>query len=259
MQIPLWFYLTSILLAFSFQNMASLVLKRGFFSPSLPTHFLTTNIKPLLPLSLTRNLPQFLLQPKTAPTTSARPFTTSSTAMSSESFLSTIKNRRTYYALKKESPISDSAIQDIIAQTVLHVPSSFNSQSTRIILLVKAEHDALWDIVHSVLKGVVPAEQFGATEKKIAGFKAAYGTVLFFEDRATVTGMQERFAIYADKFPIWATQSGMPLLPPPLIFPLFSFLFLSFPFSSSLFLSLPLFPLRCLERDFSNFRTSGPC
>jgi predicted oxidoreductase (fatty acid repression mutant protein) len=31
--------------------------------------------------------------------------------------------------------------------------------------------------------------------------------VLFFESRSAVTTMQEKFAIYADRFPPWATQS----------------------------------------------------
>eukprot|EP01065_Artemidia_motanka_P030359 TRINITY_DN36380_c0_g1_i1.p1 TRINITY_DN36380_c0_g1~~TRINITY_DN36380_c0_g1_i1.p1 ORF type:complete len:212 (+),score=0.30 TRINITY_DN36380_c0_g1_i1:35-637(+) len=125
----------------------------------------------------------------------------------SSSFLETIKNRRTIYQLSKSSPIPDSKIQEIIKEAVLHVPSSFNSQSTRVLLLVKEEHDKLWEIVKSVLKGVVPAEGWAATEGKLNGFKAAYGTVLFFESRSTVSGMQEKFALYADKFPVWATQS----------------------------------------------------
>ncbi|KAH7348862.1 Nitroreductase-like protein [Rhexocercosporidium sp. MPI-PUGE-AT-0058] len=127
--------------------------------------------------------------------------------MSSKAFLDTIKARRTYYALKKESTISDAQIQEIIKQAVLHVPSSFNSQSTRVVLLVKEEHDKLWEITKDTLKAIVSKDQWTATEQKLNGFKAGYGTVLFFESRSTVSGMQEKFATYADKFPLWATQS----------------------------------------------------
>lgn len=97
---------------------------------------------------------------------------------SSTDFLSALKNRRTYYALKSESPIPDAKIQEIINQVVLHVPSSFNSQSTRIVLLLKGEHEKLWDITRDVLKAIVPEEQFPATEQKMGAFKAGYGTVL---------------------------------------------------------------------------------
>ena len=31
--------------------------------------------------------------------------------------------------------------------------------------------------------------------------------VLFFTDRPTISGMQENYSVYADKFPIWADQS----------------------------------------------------
>jgi predicted oxidoreductase (fatty acid repression mutant protein) len=57
------------------------------------------------------------------------------------------------------------------------VPSSFNSQTTRSILLLGAEHDRLWEMVKEVIRGVLPAEKFPPIEKKVDGFKAGYGTV----------------------------------------------------------------------------------
>jgi len=39
-------------------------------------------------------------------------------------------------------------------------------------------------------------------------FKGAAGSVLFFEDTTVVEGMQAKFAIYADRFPGWSTQSS---------------------------------------------------
>ena len=92
-------------------------------------------------------------------------------------FLEAVKNRRTYYQLKKESPISDAKIQEIVTEALLHVPSSFNSQSTRIVILLKEEHVKLWDIAKDVLKAIVPAEQYSGTEQKLNGFQAAYGSV----------------------------------------------------------------------------------
>lgn len=92
-------------------------------------------------------------------------------------FLEALKSRRTYYALTAKSPIPDSKIQEIINEVILHVPSSFNSQSTRIVLLLKTEHEKLWDITADVLKEIVPAEQYTKTEAKMGAFRAAYGTV----------------------------------------------------------------------------------
>jgi predicted oxidoreductase (fatty acid repression mutant protein) len=97
--------------------------------------------------------------------------------MSSQLFLDIIAKRRTYYQLGAKSPITDTRIQEIIENVILNVPSAFNSQTVRIILLVKEEHKKLWEIVKEVLRGVVPEDSFTATEKKVKGFQAAYGTV----------------------------------------------------------------------------------
>lgn len=126
----------------------------------------------------------------------------------STAFLSALASRRSIYTLTSTSPIPPSTLQSIITSALLHTPTSFNSQSTRIVLLLAAEHRKLWDIATETLRGVVPAEQFGKTAQRLAGFAAAYGTVLFFEDRDAVRGMQEKFAIYAERFPGWADQSA---------------------------------------------------
>ena len=88
-----------------------------------------------------------------------------------------IEHRRTIYQLTKKSTISDSKIKDIVETAVKHVPSSFNSQSARLVLLLKDEHDKFWDIVRDILKGIVPAESWEGTANRIGGFKGAYGTV----------------------------------------------------------------------------------
>ncbi|KAE8442966.1 hypothetical protein EG329_002504 [Mollisiaceae sp. DMI_Dod_QoI] len=128
--------------------------------------------------------------------------------VSAATFLDQIKNRRTYYQLSKSSPISDKAITDIVYEALKHSPSSFNSQSTRVVVLLKDEHDKLWNIAKEALKAIVSEEQWKSTEQRLSGFQAAYGTVLFFDDRTVISGMQSKFALYADKFPIWAVQSN---------------------------------------------------
>jgi hypothetical protein len=109
--------------------------------------------------------------------TSTASFSTSSKMASTKSFLQTIKERRTIYALNKEAPISDKEIQDIVNEVVLHVPSSFNSQSARLVVLLNKEHETFWDFTLEVLKTMVPAEQLPSTEQKLSGFRAGYGTV----------------------------------------------------------------------------------
>ncbi|THC99797.1 hypothetical protein EYZ11_000727 [Aspergillus tanneri] len=128
--------------------------------------------------------------------------------------LEAVKARRTHYALKAESPISDEAIEHIVQSAVLHVPSSFNTQTSRVVLLLKEEHQKVWDIAISAMEGLVaagkvPKETFeNQTKPKLNAFRAAYGTVLFFVDYDSLATIKEKFAIYADKFDPFALESN---------------------------------------------------
>lgn len=154
--------------------------------------------------------------------------------------LELVKSRRTYYGLKAESPISDDAIERIVEDSVLHVPSSFNTQTSRVVLLLKEEHKKVWDIAISAMEGLVAAgvltqEAYEASTKpKLNAFRAAYGTVcissscstgpigpadmifqianmkkvLFFVDYESLATIKEKFAIYADKFDPFALESN---------------------------------------------------
>jgi hypothetical protein len=62
--------------------------------------------------------------------------------------------RRSIYGLKSESPVSDDVIESIIQVAVSHVPSSFNTQTSRVVLLLKAEHQ-IWDITLQIMEGLV--------------------------------------------------------------------------------------------------------
>lgn len=123
-------------------------------------------------------------------------------------FLQAVEDRRTRYALTDESPVSDDKIEEIIRFAVKCAPSAFNSQGARLLVLFGKHHHLFWNLVKEVLKAVVPAEHFAATEEKLASFDAARGTVLYFEDWDTVSGLQAKFPAYKDNFPIWAYQSN---------------------------------------------------
>lgn len=127
-----------------------------------------------------------------------------------KNFYEAIKERRSIYAISKESTISDDRIKEIVEDIVKHVPSAFNSQTTRTVILLGESHNKLWNITMEALRKVVPASDFASTEEKINSFKAGYGTVLFFEDFAVVEALQQQFELYKDNFPVWAIQtSGM--------------------------------------------------
>jgi hypothetical protein len=95
-----------------------------------------------------------------------------------DAYLAAVKARRTYYQLEHSSPVPDERIQEIVTQAILHTPSSFNSQSTRVLILVGDDHTKLWkDIVKPAVKAVAPADQWEKSEQRLSGFQNAYGSV----------------------------------------------------------------------------------
>ncbi len=132
-------------------------------------------------------------------------------AIMERTFSEALKHRRTYYSISNHSPILDQEIECIVNTAVRNVPSAFNSQTTRVVLLLGESHKKLWQIVKDTLKKIVPEEAFVKTEEKIDhSFACGYGTVLFFEDQLIVKELQKAFPAYQDKFPEWSLQtSGM--------------------------------------------------
>lgn len=124
------------------------------------------------------------------------------------SALRIIKQRRTQYALGKNVSLSQDEIETLVRETVRESPSAFNSQSSRVVILFNDEHQKLWDLVKDTLRPLVTADQLEATEAKIDSFSAGAGTVLFFEDDNVINDLQEQFALYADKFPVFSQNSA---------------------------------------------------
>lgn len=119
-----------------------------------------------------------------------------------------LKKRRTQYALGKNVSHDKQALSTLIQDAIKHTPSSFNSQSSRAVILFGAESVKFWTLAKEALAKIVPAEAFGATAAKLDSFAAGVGTVLFYEDQDVVKSLQENFALYADNFPVWSEQSG---------------------------------------------------
>jgi len=123
-------------------------------------------------------------------------------------FIESIKKRRSQYALGKNLTLSQTETTELIQEAVRQAPSAFNSQSTRAVILYAEHNQALWELVEESLRPLVPAENFAATQAKVNSFAAGVGTVLFYEDQTVVKGLQERFALYADNFPVWSEHAN---------------------------------------------------
>ena len=123
-------------------------------------------------------------------------------------FTDIIKLRRSRYELTDRLPISEEKLAEIIGQCILYTPSAFNSQPARVVLLLGEKHKQLWKLTKDCLREIVPADKFAPTEKKLASFAAACGTLLYYNDKDTVRQLQAQFPTYKDNFPIWAQQAN---------------------------------------------------
>lgn len=122
-------------------------------------------------------------------------------------FLELLTQRRSQYVLGSDLPLSQDETTKLIQEATRQSPSSFNSQSSRLVILYGEQHQKFWQLVKAELEKIVPAENFAPTAEKLASFAAGAGTVLFYEDQNVITGLQEQFALYADNFPIWSEHS----------------------------------------------------
>lgn len=122
--------------------------------------------------------------------------------------LNLLKKRRSIYNLGKNVQVSDDEIVDLVENTIQETPTAFNSQTTRAVFLFGENHDKLWDIVVNRLKSEVPNEAaYEKTKAKIASFKAAYGTIMYFTDTDVVAKLEKDFPLYADNFYDWSEQA----------------------------------------------------
>lgn len=109
-----------------------------------------------------------------------------------DNLLAAVEQRCSCYSLTNKSPIPDSRILDIVNAAVKHAPSSFNVQSARAVVLLRQDHERLWDIGDTLLKKAMPEPAYQALAPKIQGFRAAYGSILWFEDQAALGALKEK-------------------------------------------------------------------
>lgn len=129
--------------------------------------------------------------------------------MSLQTLQKIAETRRSIYALNDQLPVSKDEILQIVEHGLTHTPSSFNVQSTRVVVLFGDEHKKLWQMTADILRAIVnDDEKFQSTADKLANFANGAGTVLFYEDMQAVKGLQEKFPSYADNFPVWAEHAN---------------------------------------------------
>jgi predicted oxidoreductase (fatty acid repression mutant protein) len=122
--------------------------------------------------------------------------------------LDQLSKRRSQYALGTNLTHSPEEIDALVRSAVRQTPSSFNSQSSRAVILFGDESRTFWRFVKETLQAIVPEQDFSQTAARIDGFAAGAGTVLFYEDQDVISDLQTKFPLYAENFPIWSEQSN---------------------------------------------------
>ena len=191
--------------ASTIQRMATNLIKRSV-PPSITARYYFPNKQPLFQAPFLAHKQQPSIPPPAGqPIIYTRTFNTSYPTMAPPTSAATLfdafKYRHSVYTLTDESPISNDRIEELVQDTLLNVPSAFNSQTTRLVLVLGEEHKKLWELVRGVYKQQLPPDKFEHANQRFGGFQAAYGTVLFYEDSSVMRGFQEKFKTYQEHFP----------------------------------------------------------
>ena len=99
-----------------------------------------------------------------------------------------LKERRSYYAINRELPVPIEQVIRMTEELAELVPDAFNMKSSRVVVVYGEKQDQLWSAVYDAFDGQVP--------------------IVYFYDRKVVESLQKQFPLYADNFPVWASQSS---------------------------------------------------
>ncbi|KAJ3125329.1 hypothetical protein HK100_010868 [Physocladia obscura] len=116
-------------------------------------------------------------------------------------FQSIVATRRSHRdTILPESTVFDSELEDLVKFALDNSPSYFNSQGSRAILVVKEDHQKLWDAAKESAKAVQSGEYLEGTLAKIDGWRNGYGTILIYDDEENLKGFQAKIPPLAEIF-----------------------------------------------------------
>ena len=95
--------------------------------------------------------------------------------------ISLLQNRRTIYAIGKNIQQTPEQLTELIQEAIRQSPSSFNSQSSRAVILFNTEHEKFWGFVKEKLKEYATDEAAAEKPAKMDSFAAGVGTILFLK------------------------------------------------------------------------------
>lgn len=126
-----------------------------------------------------------------------------------ETLKDALSHRHSHYAIRPEWVAPREAVEDLLGHVLQNIPSAFNSQPVRMVLLTGEAHTAHWELIEKALIGFMGQEKYEAnTAPKVRqAFASGVGTILFFDVPSVTEGLQASFPTYAANFPLWAQQT----------------------------------------------------
>ncbi|MGP6138610.1 MULTISPECIES: nitroreductase family protein [unclassified Jeotgalibaca] len=104
-------------------------------------------------------------------------------------FTELAKSRRTQYAIGNNTELTKEEITARLRAVAKEVPTAFNSQTSRLVVVFGEDNEKLWGHILDVQKDVLQGEMWDMMSGVMQGAKGAVGTVLFFEDLDAVAAM----------------------------------------------------------------------
>jgi len=122
--------------------------------------------------------------------------------------LELMNKRHSFYDINDKISLKNSELEALIKKCMELYPSSFNTQSARLMLLYNQKHLYFWSLVEDKLLKTAPKDKTEDIKKRIASFAKGYGTILFFDDSNIVKELEKKMPLYADNFKNWSHQSN---------------------------------------------------
>lgn len=114
--------------------------------------------------------------------------------------IASLEQRTSVYKIGADLPVSADQIIDAVQKAIACIPESMNTKCSRAIVVLGQRHQELWQRLN--------AATGGKGGEKIEDALRGAGSIIFGIDQDAVKGLQEKFAAFAQAFPVFASESS---------------------------------------------------
>lgn len=100
-----------------------------------------------------------------------------------------MQERKSVYKIGRQTEVSPDQVAERLEEVVTDIPSAFNSQSPRLVLISGEKHEKVWDLIDASQKEALRPDSYASMATRFADAKKGLGTVLLFESKEAVEAM----------------------------------------------------------------------